>query len=406
MAFAPLRPLDAFPHEHEGKRMIAVRDPIGVIEGVLVVSPEAFLVASHFDGERGAVEIAAEATQQLGMHVTPEVVERVSRLFSERHLLFDERFHRAWMEMREEFARQPSRAAAHGGANYPTEPEEFRLKIGGILAEAWDQPRPEAEVLGLVAPHIDLERGLHTYARAYGVLRDLPRVDRFVILGTSHGPTAQLLAPTRKDYETPLGPARTDRAAVDRVAAVLGEDAYDDEFCHKNEHSIEFQTIFLKLLHPKAEIVPLLCGSLRSVVEDGADPAGHPTVERAVEAVRAAVDDAKKTVVIAAADLAHVGPRFGGPELTTELLADTERSDRAALDLAAARDAAGWYRAVTEGGDPRNTCGLSPIYLTLRALDRGRGHLISYRRCESPDQCVTIGAMAFLDGEFLSLDET
>jgi AmmeMemoRadiSam system protein B len=256
----------------------------------------------------------------------------------------------------------------------------------------------------LIAPHIDLERGLVTYARAYGVLRDLGKVDRFVVLGTSHGPMTQLLAPTRKDYETPLGPARTDREAIDRVASVLGEDAFDDEFSHKNEHSIEFQTIFLKLIHPEAEIVPLLCGSLRASVDDDTDPAGNPEVERAAEAVRAAIDDGKKTVVVAAADLAHVGPRFGGPKLSHELLSETEAGDRRALDFAAARDAAGWYRAVTEGGDPRNTCGLAPIYWLLRALDRGRGHLISYRRCEAPDQCVTIGAMAFLDGDFIPPD--
>jgi AmmeMemoRadiSam system protein B len=404
MVFAPLRPLDAFPHEQDGKRMIALRDPLGVVDGMLVVSPEAFLVASQFDGEREADAIAEEATRQLGMLVRPEIVERVAELFSERWLLFDANFHHAWMGLREEFARKPVRAAAHAGTNYPTDAGDFRLRIGGILAEAWDQPRPRANVLGLIAPHIDLERGLATYARAYGVLRDLPKIERILILGTSHGPTTQLLAPTRKDYETPLGPARTDRAAVDRLVSVLGDDAFDDEFCHKNEHSIEFQTIFLRLVQPNVEIVPVLCGSLRSTVDDANDPAGHPEVERAVEGLRAAITDTKKTLVIAAADLAHVGPRFGGPRLTHELLSETETADRRALDFAAARDAAGWFRAVTEGGDPRNTCGLAPIYWLLRLLDEGRGHLIAYRRCEAPDQCVTIGAMPFLDGEFIPQD--
>jgi hypothetical protein len=72
--------------------------------------------------------------------------------------------------------------------------------------------------------------------------------------------------------------------------------------------------------------------------------------------------------------------------------------------MAAALDASGWYRSVSAGGDPRNTCGLSPIYFLLRALERGQGHLVNYRRCESPDQCVTIGAMAFLEGEYMGSD--
>ena len=404
MVFAPLRPLDAFPHEQDGKRMIALRDPLGVVDGMLVVSPEAFLVASQFDGEREADAIAEEATRQLGMLVRPEIVERVAELFSERWLLFDANFHHAWMGLREEFARKPVRAAAHAGTNYPTDAGDFRLRIGGILAEAWDQPRPRANVLGLIAPHIDLERGLATYARAYGVLRDLPKIERILILGTSHGPTTQLLAPTRRDYETPLGPARTDRAAVDRLVSVLGDDAFDDEFCHKNEHSIESPN---DLPAPRPAERRDRAGPLWEPPEHGRRcqrSGGAPGGRAGGRGLRAAITDTKKTLVIAAADLAHVGPRFGGPRLTHELLSETETADRRALDFAAARDAAGWFRAVTEGGDPRNTCGLAPIYWLLRLLDEGRGHLIAYRRCEAPDQCVTIGAMPFLDGEFIPQD--
>ncbi|MFN0207730.1 MAG: AmmeMemoRadiSam system protein B [Planctomycetota bacterium] len=398
MPIPPLRPLDTFPFEESnGQKRVGIRDPLGVVEGILWVSPEAFLIAAHFDGQRDAKELADIISVAAGQRVSAAIIEKVFDIFSKRGLLMDAVFHKAFENLREEFARTPARAAAHAGSNYPEEPDEFRIRVGGILAEAWDQPRDGGELLGLIAPHIDLERGMLTYAQAYGAMREIGKVDRFVILGTSHGPVSSLIVPTRKDYNTPLGPARTDRAAVDRVAVALGENAYDDEFAHKNEHSIEFQTIFLKLIHPNAEIVPLLCGSLRSIIEDHHSPAGVPEVERAVEAVRAALDDDKKTVIVAGADLAHVGPHFGGPKLSEELLKHTEKGDRDALDFAAARDAEGWYRSVASGGDPRNTCGLSPIYFLLRLLDRGQGQLLSYRRCESPEQCVTISAMSFVD---------
>ncbi|MBI3819744.1 MAG: AmmeMemoRadiSam system protein B [Planctomycetes bacterium] len=396
MTIPPLRPLDAFPYEEEnGRKLIGLRDPLGVVDGVLGVSPEAFFIASQFDGEHDAAQLCDRLSQQFGARVTPELVERVRVIFSERALLQDEKFSKIYVNAREEFARSASRAAAHAGGNYPDEPEAFRLRLSNILDEAEGAQPAVREVTGLIAPHIDLERGHLTYSHAYAALKNIGHVDRFIILGTSHGPTSGLLAPTRKDYETPIGAARTDREAIDRVAVALGDDAYDDEYAHKNEHSIEFQAIFIKLLFPDAQIVPLLCGSLRSFCSDDEDPAGNPQVEAAVAAIRAAIDPARRTVIIAGADLAHVGPRFGGPPISPELLNSTETGDLASLEIAASGDAHRWYRSVANGGDPRNTCGLSPIYFMLRALDGAHGRLLRYRRCESADQCVTIGAMVF-----------
>ena len=398
MTIPALRPLEAFPVQDGTRQVIALRDPSGIVTDVLAIAPEVYFVATHFDGKADAKTVAASVSAQMKAKVSVEVVEKIAKLFGERLLLDDDAFRARDLAEREAFTRSPTRAPAHAGAAYPTDAEQLRHRLGGILACAWDQPRPEGRVTGLIAPHIDLERGEMTYARSYATLRDCGPIDRVVILGTSHGPTESLLAPTRKAFETPLGVTETDRDAVERVIESLGADAFRDEFAHRGEHSIEFQVLFLRLMHPATKIVPLLCGSLRGLVEDGADPAGNETVERAVKAVRAAIasGNGKRTVVIAGADLAHIGPRFGGPKLTREMLEETERGDRAALDAAAARDAAGWHRAVTEGGDPRNTCGLTPVYLMLRALDAGEGQLVSYKQCTATDQCVSIGGMAFI----------
>lgn len=399
MPIPPLRPLDAFPYqEPSGRKLVGIRDPLGVFEGVLGISPEAFFIASNFDGERDAAAIAGILSLQMGGTVRPEVVERVREIFSERGLLQDATFAKAFESVRESFARLPARPFAHANDNYPEDPAEFRRAMNEILESANSKQNFGGRITGLIAPHIDFGRGMLTYSHAYGALRGLEGVDRFIILGTSHGPTMNLLAPTRKDYNTPLGALRTDRDAIDRVARSLGNDAFDDEFAHKNEHSIEFQSLFLKLLFPEAEIVPILCGSLMPVCENGARPGDSAEVDAAVEAIRAAMNDTKRSVIVAGADLAHVGPRFGGPPLTAELLDSTEAGDRESLARAAQRDAEGWFETVAGNGDSRNTCGLSPIYLMLRALDRGTGHLLDYRRCESADQCVTIGAMAFVDG--------
>ena len=45
-----LRPVEAFPIEHEGERMILVQDPAGLAEGPLVVSMGGFFILTLFDG--------------------------------------------------------------------------------------------------------------------------------------------------------------------------------------------------------------------------------------------------------------------------------------------------------------------------------------------------------------------
>lgn len=398
MPIPPLRPLDVFPVGDAKRPMFAMRDPMGIVSELLAVQPEAFFIASHFDGEADADGVARLVSLRMGGKVDAMVVHSVAQQFSDRGLLLDEKFQEMYAKAREAFAAQPTRAAAHAGGNYPDDASQLTQFLKQVLSLADEQPRFDGDLIGLISPHIDFERGHALYAQAYKPLERAGQFDRIVVLGTSHGPMASSLVPTRKNFETPLGPLATSQSGVDAVLSVLGEECLMDELAHKGEHSIEFQTVFLKMLQPNAEIVPLLCGSLRGCVDDGADPQGNEEVERAVEAVRAARSRDGRTLLVAGADLAHVGPRFGGPELTDGVLDATERGDREALAFASERDASGWFRSITNGGDPRNTCGLSPVYLMLRALERGRGHLLGYQRCEAPDQCVTIGAMAFVEG--------
>ncbi|NVL68025.1 MEMO1 family protein, partial [Escherichia coli] len=96
-------------------------------------------------------------------------------------------------------------------------------------------------------------------------------------------------------------------------------------FNHKREHSLEFQAVFLRHLlgNRPARIIPILAG-LGEQQSNGASPKHSRAVERFLGAVRKVVD-AKRAVVIAGADLAHVGPRFGDPKPFDE-------GERAALD--------------------------------------------------------------------------
>src|SRR5207253_3003862 len=80
-------------------------------------------------------------------------------------------------------------------------------------------------VEAIIAPHIDFHRGGPAYAWAYRDLAERCAADLFVIVGTCHVGMRHPFALTRKDYDTPLAPARADRDFVEALAARAALDA-------------------------------------------------------------------------------------------------------------------------------------------------------------------------------------
>ena len=142
------------------------------------------------------------------------------------------------------------------GRSYPDDPDALRLLIDSFFEDESgprDSPRGSGVVTGLVAPHIDFGRGGPCFAWAYNELRDRDPADVYVVLGTGHT-SRNLFTTTRKVFETPLGDLEVDSTFVDRLAAYAPQDLFADEIAHKNEHSIEFQVVFLKYLFPDSSI--------------------------------------------------------------------------------------------------------------------------------------------------------
>src|SRR5262249_2556604 len=155
-----------------------------------------------------------------------------------------------------------------------------------------------------------------------------------VIFGTGHNLGDEFVALTRKRFETPLGQAACDTAFVDRVAARLGDAAYRRELVHRDEHSIEFQVLYLqhRLAGRKFSIVPILCGSFTRFLDERRRPREEPVVETLVEAVREAEQQlGGRTLYVAGVDFSHVGPRFGDPKPEGELADLVRDTDRAAI---------------------------------------------------------------------------
>ena len=83
--------------------------------------------------------------------------------------------------------------------------------------------------------------------------------------------------------------------------------------------------------------------------------------------------------VARAADLAHVGPRFGDPEpLDDEDRDSLERRDRQTLKPVLAGDAPGFLAEIRRERDRRRVIGLGPIYTLLRMSLATGGQLRCY----------------------------
>ncbi len=276
------------------------------------------------------------------------------------------------------------------GSVYPEDPAALRAAL-----DAWLRA-PAARVSGpgegaprlVVAPHIDYPRGAAGYASAARALA-LSDADLFVVLGTAHATPPRLFTLTRRDYETPLGVVTTERAAVEAIAAELGErEVLGDEACHDAEHSVELQVVVLRhVVRRPFTALPVLCSSI-SHLDDPARSTGRflAALSRATSGRRACF--------VASGDLAHVGPLYGDvrPPTAAEAAA-LEAEDLRTLGFLAAGDAAAFHRAAVQDDARRRLCGVAPIYAAMRASGRG-ARLLHYERWSDGRDSVSFAAAA------------
>jgi AmmeMemoRadiSam system protein B len=418
-----LRPIEliAVPDRRLGKALM-LRDTQGVATSHAVLPLELAPVVGRMNGARTCEQIARDASRELGEEISTELVVRIATELEDALFVEGAPYQRARERVEKAFADADVRPASHAGGAYHDDPGElakyierdcFAAAAGANGANAANGTNgtnratdgggdaQTGDLIALVAPHIDPWRGARGYGEAYGVLgRALPaHVDTFVVFGTSHAPMREPFALCRKAFATPLGRVDADTASIDAIAAACDFDPYADQFNHKREHSLEFQVVFLRHLlgSRRIRIVPILAG-LGDQQMSGESPTRTASVERFFDAVRRVVDD-RRAVVVAGADLAHVGPRFGDPRaLDARARRELEQVDRASLDLATGTDPEGFWEHVASDLETRRVCGLAPIYSLLRVIAPGAtGRLRHYEQNVDPEEgsIVSHAALGF-----------
>ena len=110
--------------------------------------------------------------------------------------------------------------------------------------------------------------------------------------------------------------------------------------------------------------MPVLAGLGAHQAERARTRSATRASKRFLDGVRALVESRPgRVVVVAGADLAHVGPRFGDAKPYDEgQRAGLEQADRASLERATALDAAAFWATWRRDLEERRVCGLAPIW--------------------------------------------
>ncbi|MFH2005146.1 MAG: AmmeMemoRadiSam system protein B [bacterium] len=391
-SFPKLRLVEATNVQVEGSAMVALRDPAWPPDRAVLLSHGALALVSLFDGHRDRGDLQAELLRRHGELVDRELIDTVIAQVDAALLLHSPRYDQDLEARREAFRAQPRRPLTMGDVCFPADPQAAAALLDGFFDAPGGPGRlpaagGEAAVRGVIAPHIDYERGAALYAQAYLKLAEgAADAELFVILGTDHkGEVDAPFSLTDLDFETPFGRLRTDGALV-RELCDADPGLRDGELAHGPEHSLEFQVVLLHhVLGPGAEqarILPVLCGGLT-------DREGRETAERR-ERVEAFINALgllarqRRVCFVAGADLAHLGPAFGTPRLTAASHSALEQADESTLDTLRSGDPEAFRRDISRDGNARNVCGLATIYTLLRVLDGASGEVLGYRQCPVP----------------------
>jgi AmmeMemoRadiSam system protein B len=373
-----------------GGRALMLRDAEAIADEAVLVPAHAIAIVARFDGHRTLKQIAGEASRVSGMHIEASAVRSLVDELDAALLLESPASEARRWQVTNAFRRDTVRRATHAGGAYHDDPatlarfieEECFLKACSAL--------PGGRIVALSAPHMDLWRAASGYGHAYRACAQglSPEVDTLIVLGTCHAPMRRPFAVCEKTFETPLGDFAPDHAAIAELSAGARFDIREEEYLHKQEHSIEFQAVFLKHLlgDRRATIVPVLCG-LGEAQTSRSDPTRDPEAESFLSALQEVCERrGRRVLVVSGADLAHVGPRFGDARALDEAERRALRArDEASIRCATDGDAAGFFADVAEDQDTRRVCGLGPIYTLLRLVaGRSRGQVLNYDQCIDP----------------------
>jgi len=392
--------LEFIPARSQSGTVIMIRDRLGLVKEVRVINHELYRFMAMLDGTRSVRDIQLDMMREQGGRLIPiEDIEHILNELETSYLVDTPRYREMKEQIVRVFCDQTIRHPAHAGLSYPEDPGELERRLDDILAAGQRPPMPEGNIAALVAPHIDLEAGKRVYSIAYGsIMAAVP--ERIVILGVGHAMQGDMFSLTAKAFETPLGMVETDHRLVEKLLSTDSRCTSSDDFAHKDEHSIEFQLIFLQyvLRDVHFTIVPILCGSLLGSMDEYSRERYRSMAGDFLRLLADVAGDGR-TLVVAGVDFSHVGPKFGHDMPASFIINRSEAHNRRLLDSLCEMNADGFWTESKKVNDRYNVCGFSALACLLEILPLSQGHLLDYGvfQEEATQSAVSFAAVLFVN---------
>lgn len=397
--------LEAHQVEHSGEKMFLLRDRIGFAPDSLIFSPAAIPILANMNGSNSLRDLQADFMRQTGQLIHMEELQDLVKTLDEHLFLDSDRFRSLAARQISEFVDSPVRKMRHAGSSYPAEAGQLREKLRSFFSPENDGPGfPRAsdgqtrKMVGLVAPHIDLNAGGACFAHAYKAAAEALVPDTWIVLGTGHDIVENCFALTVKDFETPLGTVACDRDICDELLRRTPFNLRASEYNHRTEHTIEFQAVFLSFLQPEARIVPILCSF-------GAEDwqANGNRINEFARLLAELVFGHKRSVgIIASVDFAHVGPRYGDSfRPHAGMIEENLSLDGSLLKLLELCRADDFLGTIHRDSNSRKICGVAPLFTLAKTFEgRASGSTLrqSHAVVDEQGSFVTFASMAFYAG--------
>ena len=97
-------------------------------------------------------------------------------------------------------------------------------------------------------------------------------------------------------------------------------------------------------------------------------------------------EEGQETIIVAGADLSHIGPRFGDDrELDEAFLTEIERQDQLTLEAVTSGTARDFLQSVTGRDNRTRICSTGCLYTIMTALPETEIELLRYHQAVDPN---------------------
>ena len=405
--YPAIRNIQYSPMKQGEEHYIVLWDPSGLSSEKLIIPLNFFYLFQFLDGEHSLEQIGAEYLKKYGEFLMPDKLDRLMTDLDEKLFLEGDRYEAAKAAAMTAYREAPTRKPCFAGKSYEDDPQKLREQLAGFFTSK-EGPSPDPSdhqgklIKGLVVPNYEVNVAGPLYAWAYKALREAEAPDVYILLGTAHAGLTEPVAVTDKDFESPLGVVPVNRPLMEYLQS-KGENAlFADELRHQTEHSIEFQLPFLQETvgtQQAISIVPVLSSFPPECFIDPALKDFTDRIEQFVALLKDAIAaSGQRVCLIASANLAHIGLRYGDNKPPTDFsFHRCMQTDLEMLKHVENVNAQGFAEFLLKEQDRRHVLGFSAIYLLLRLIEAEKGEVLRYDR-EIVDQfnsTVTYASAAF-----------